>query len=177
MKNELVTGSDADIEPLEQFENYVGATGWSVGGKYIPGGEVNVDFYRKENSFTFDPKTTAERLGLTDDKGNIIPGYKVDKDEETGQLVIGYDGTDDERFRDFAETLLDHGRELTEIQTAFINLREIARKIGPEAVTLTLYSINDAETLADPRLQASIAAMKKGDLVQIAPQDSRTEGE
>src|SRR3989338_8235472 len=135
--DEKVPWEDVDIEDarLEMFIDRIEAAGWLSGGGFNPGGEAHVGFYRRDGLYTLSPEETAIRLDLLDKNGQIVLGrdevdsrtgqterygYDIETDPQTGELVIGYSGPDDERFQAFVEKLLTLGHNLNHQQEAEI---------------------------------------------------------
>jgi hypothetical protein len=157
MAGELVAAGDTNVEQLESFLDLLEGAGWYSAGSYDPDREISAIFFREENGFTLDPTTTAKRLGIVDDAGNLLPGYGAQTDEETGRLIVGYDGPGDEKFLDFLDELRDHGQELAEIQTTLGELDRVADIIGPEAVTIALHPTGAEDSrMTDPALRIAI---------------------
>src|SRR3989344_4348442 len=115
-ERERVAIEDVDIEhaQLEMFLERLEGAGWlSSGGLGSgPNGEAHVGFYRRDGLYTLSPEETAIRLDLLDKNGQIVLGrdevdsrtgkterygYDIETDPQTGELVIGYSGPDDER--------------------------------------------------------------------------------
>lgn len=121
-----------DIEDarFEMHIDLIERAGWLSAGGHS-GGTRDEGYYRQNGRYMLSPGETAIRLGLIDDNGVQVSGYDaydprttqverfgydVETDSTTGEVVITYSGTDDERYKRFFNDLLTLGHDLNSQQ-------------------------------------------------------------
>jgi hypothetical protein len=103
---------DAYMATLRRLEE----AGWSSAGGFSDS-EINAGFYRADGKLPVGLVEAVDRLGIVDEQGLLLPGFELETDENTGGLVIGYEGDRDEKFDQLIDSLVTWGEELEERQT------------------------------------------------------------
>lgn len=103
-------GAEAD-DPAMQLIRRLEDAGWATGGGIGPQG-VNAGFYRREDKLDIGFVEATQKLSILGEDGTVLPGFNVSNDEDTGQVVIGYEGPLDERFDALIEAMVGWGQEL-----------------------------------------------------------------
>jgi hypothetical protein len=92
--------------------NQMDQAGWFSAGSWGDGLPISIGIIRLEGRGNASPDEAIARLNLADEEGNLLPGYEVHADEQSGMLSVGYEGPAGARYQQFLEDMIGFGDDL-----------------------------------------------------------------